>query len=51
MYKLDGRNGSFAVQVLLEAARAPCEMVWVDDVRALPFSALDAKLDRWIASK
>ena len=39
MYKLYGRkgSGSFAVQVLLEEARADHEMIWVDDVQAASF--------------
>jgi hypothetical protein len=39
MYKLYGRkgSGSFAVQVLLEEARAGYEAIWVDDVQAPSF--------------
>ena len=39
MYKLYGRkgSGSFAVQVLLEEARAGYEAIWVDDVQARSF--------------
>ena len=39
MYRLYGRkgSGSFAVQVLLEEARAGYEMIWVDDVQAPSF--------------
>jgi glutathione S-transferase len=39
MYKLYGRkgSGSFAVQVLLEEARAAYEMIWVDDPRVPSF--------------
>jgi len=39
MYKLYGLkgSGSFAVQVLLEEARAGYEMIWVDDVQAPSF--------------
>jgi len=39
MYKLYGRKGagSFAVQVLLEEAKASYDVIWVDDVRAPAF--------------
>lgn len=39
MYRLYGRkgSGSFAVQVLLEEAKAAYEMIWIDDPRAPSF--------------